>query len=155
MEELSLKVVSHQDELELTEGAVLIRKKGLANILASGMNGERSIDIRQIAAIDFKRGGTFSPGFIQFSYAGGKPFRGGLIEATQDPDAFVFEKALNDQVQALKTELEERIERVRSKPEGASEGSLAKEIAGLVSLRNAGDLTQDEFQKAKDKLLGS
>jgi hypothetical protein len=56
-----MKVVSMRDELELTDSAVVIRKYGIANALASGMNGERSIDPSQITGITFKKGGMLSP----------------------------------------------------------------------------------------------
>jgi hypothetical protein len=148
-----VKIVFNGDELEVTSKAVLIRKTGLANAMASGVNGERTIPLQQITAIGFKRGGMFSLGFIQFSYPGGKQFRGGLIEATQDPDAFVFRRELNDEVEAFKTEAESRMEQARLEGAG-SPATISQQLAELVVMRNTGDISIDEFQLAKDRLLG-
>jgi hypothetical protein len=47
---MKIKLSYSSDELELTENAVIIRKSGLANAMASGINGERSIAIASLTA---------------------------------------------------------------------------------------------------------
>jgi hypothetical protein len=44
------------DERELTDNSVIIRKKGVANTMASGINGDRAIAIRTIIAVQLKLG---------------------------------------------------------------------------------------------------
>jgi hypothetical protein len=73
--------------------------------MASGLNGERTINISTITAIQVKSGGWL-PGYILFSYAGSKPFGGGILQATQDPDAFVFQKELNNEIKVFKEAVE-------------------------------------------------
>jgi hypothetical protein len=99
-----------------------------------------------------KRGG-FLPGYILFAYAGSKPFYGGMIEATQDPDAFIFEGALNNQVSEFKTKLEELMRAAKASKSNVAPVSLADELSKLVTLRDSGVLSQDEFDAAKRKLL--
>ena len=83
-------IYSNLDSLELRGDTVTITKRGLANALASGMNGARTIQVSSITAVQMKPAGMFTPGYILFSYAGSKPFLGGVWEATQDPDTFLF-----------------------------------------------------------------
>jgi hypothetical protein len=45
-------------------------------------------------------------GYILFSYAGSETFMGGIWEATQDPDTFLFGKELNAQVADFKARVE-------------------------------------------------
>ena len=151
---VDMKICSVKDELELSQDSVIIRRRGVGNALAAGLNGERSIPISTITAIQVKMGG-WTPGYILFSYAGSKPFRGGLIEATQDPDAFIFEKRLNNDVALFKEKVEE-LRRAAIEGTGRStEQSLGDELMKLVKLRDAGVLSNAEFEIAKKKLLGS
>ncbi|HUW38091.1 MAG TPA: SHOCT domain-containing protein [Rhodocyclaceae bacterium] len=148
-----MKIESVKDELELTDDSVIIRKRGVANTLAAGLNGDRAIPISTITAIQLKLGG-WMPGYILFSYAGSKPFNGGLIDATQDPDAFIFNKALNGEIQSFKEKVELAM-RASKQPNssGSASQSLSDELRKLVALKDEGALTQDEFTAAKKRLL--
>src|SRR5208283_517060 len=101
-----MKIVSINNELELSGENIIIRRHGVAHAMAAGLTGERMIPISTLTAIQLKLGVWWSPGFILFSYAGSKPFMGGIIEATQDPDAFIFKKEQNDEVSAFKAKVE-------------------------------------------------
>lgn len=149
-----MKIVSAKDELELREDVVLIRKKGASNFLASGLNGERSIPVSTITAIQLKLGG-WTPGYILFSYAGSKPFNGGLMEATQDPDAFIFQKAFNSDIEKFKAAVEFAMRRSKAQHYPVNGASTADELRKLASLMADGILSSDEFETAKRKLLES
>ena len=152
--ESTARIVSINDVLELAVDRVVIRRRGLANALAVGLYGERSIVISTLTSIQMTPGGLFSPGYILFTYAGSRPFMGGLIEATQDPDAFIFESALNDQVSDFKAKVEKIMLRSRPSSLGSvAPSSLADEIRKLSELRGQGLLSQAEFDAAKQKLL--
>jgi hypothetical protein len=146
-----MKIQSKSNSLELSGNSVLIRKSGLANTLAAGMNGERSIQISSITSIQVKLGTFWSPGYILFSYPGSKPFNGGLIEATQDPDAFIFNQEFNDDV----TKLKAMVEKIMREPkiQEAPAFSVADELLKFSKMRVDGIISQDEFDSAKKKLL--
>ncbi len=132
----------------------MIHRRGVANALAAGLNGERTILISSLTSIQLKLGGWLSPGYILFSYAGSKPFRGGILEATQDPDAFIFEQALNEQV----TDFKAKVEKIMREPKQApstlnSSGTLTDELRKLAEFKQQGILSQEEFDAAKKKLL--
>ena len=150
-----MQIISVKDEIEFDGENVIIRKRGAGNMLASGLNGDRSISIHSINAIQMKPGG-WVPGYIQFSYAGSKAFDGGLIAATQDPDAFVFSKSENSKIVEMKMAIEQAMrDSKRSANKSPLAPSLADELGKLSALRNSGALTQDEFDSAKAKLISS
>ena len=149
-----MKIVagSSKSELELVNNAVVIRKRGFANAMASGINGERSIPISTITAIQLKLGGWVA-GYILFSYAGSKPFAGGIIEATHDPDAFLFDKSHNDEITAFKAKVEQLMRESKTTSPVTVAPSLAEEIRKLSALKDEGILSQEEFNSAKRRLL--
>jgi hypothetical protein len=150
-----MKIVSINSELELADDNIIIRRSGVAHAMAAGLTGERMIPISTLTAIQLKLGVWWSPGFILFSYAGSKPFMGGIIEATQDPDAFIFQKELNDDVSAFKAKVEKILrdskQQTRSTPNPS--GTLTDELGKLAELKQQGVLSQEEFDAAKKKLL--
>ena len=149
-----MKIVSINNELELVDNNIIIRRRGVAHAMAAGLTGERMIPISTLTAIQLKPGAWWSPGFILFSYAGSKPFMGGIIEATQDPDAFIFQKELNDEVSMFKAKVEKILrDSKQATPASNSPPALTDEIRKLAELKQQGILSQEEFDAAKRKLL--
>jgi|SRR5665213_10488 len=149
-----MKIVSINNELELANDNIIIRRHGVAHAMAAGLTGERMIPISTLTAIQLKLGAWWSPGFILFSYAGSKPFMGGIIEATQDPDAFIFQKELNDEVSIFKAKVEKILRDSKQvTPTSNSPPALTDEIRKLAELKQQGILSQEEFDAAKRKLL--
>lgn len=149
-------IYSNQDTLEFNGDTVTITKRGLANALASGMNGARTIQISSITAVQMKPAGLLTPGYILFSYAGSKPFMGGIWEATQDPDTFLFRKDLTAQVAEFKSLVEKKMresKQLAAAPANNVSGSLMDDLRKLVEFKNQGILSQAEFDAAKKKLL--
>lgn len=143
-----------KDELELDVDKVIIRKRGWANAWASGMNGDRTILISSITAIQMLPGGKIRAGYILFSYAGSKPFMGGLLKAASDPDTFLFMEELNGQVAEFKSKVE-RIMRDSKKAASSNNnsGTLTDELRKLAEFKNQGILSEQEFEAAKKKLF--
>jgi hypothetical protein len=149
-----MKIVSINNELELADDNIIIRRRGVAHAMAAGLTGERMIPISTLTAIQLKPGAWWSPGFILFSYAGSKPFMGGIIEATQDPDAFIFQKELNDEVSTFKAKVEKILrDSKQATPASNFPPALTDEIRKLAELKQQGILSQEEFDAAKKKLL--
>lgn len=146
----SMTIQSKQDTLKLHGDTITIQKRGWANALASGMNGDRTIQISSLTAVQMKPAGIMT-GYILFSYAGSKPFMGGIWEATQDPDAFLFGSELNGEVAKFKAKVEQKMR--ESKRPAISNSSLADQLRSLAELKQQGVLTADEFEVAKKKLL--
>ncbi|HEY5296461.1 MAG TPA: SHOCT domain-containing protein [Verrucomicrobiae bacterium] len=148
------KIYYNQDELELAVDKVIFRKRGWANALASGMNGDRTILISSITAMQLKPAGLLTPGYILFSYAGSKPFMGGVWEATQDPDTFLFGREQDDQVADFKAKVEKLMQNLnQATPVSNFPPALTDEIRKLAELKQQGILSQEEFDAGKRKLL--
>ena len=147
-----MKVTFDKDEIELTDTSVIIRRMNASSQMATGASGYREIRIDGITAVALKAAG-FLPGYIVISYAGSKPFRGGWVEASQDPDGFVFRKSENDTMVEFKRRLETAITEIRNRP--ARSGGLGEEFERLAKLYRDGALSETEFQQAKAKVLGA
>ena len=147
-----MKIISSGSELELLNDNIIIRKRGLRNAFASGLNGDRTISISSINAIQMKPGGVFVNGYILFSYAGCKPFFGGIIEAVKDPDAFIFPKTFNEKVEIFKGNVERIMRELKQKSNNIST-SLADELNKLSELKSRGVISETEFDAAKKKII--
>lgn len=107
------------------------------------MNGDRTIQISSITAIQMLPGGKIRPVYILFSYAGSKPFMGGLFKAASDPDTFLFMEELNAQVAEFKSKVE-RIMRDSKKAASSNNatGTLTDELRKLAEFKNEGILSE-------------
>jgi hypothetical protein len=142
------------DTLKLVGDTITICKRGWANALASGMNGERTIQIPSLTSVQMKPASLLTLGYILFSYAGSKPFMGGIIDATQDPDAFLFGRDQNRDVAEFKTLAEKKMRESRQPAAtNNTKSTLADELRSLAELKQQGVLTAEEFEAAKKKLL--
>ena len=136
--------------VELTGDSVVIRRKGLANILTQGIQGEKVISLSSITAIQFKESGNWMAGMIQFTLQGGREFRGGMLEATKDENAVLFEK----KQQPAFVELRDRVRSLMAKSAPVST-SRTEELIKLAELVDRGFLTREEFEQRKSEMFGA
>jgi hypothetical protein len=134
---------------------IVIRRKGFANVLTQGVQGDKTIPIANITAVQFRSAGSWMSGLIQFTLLGGREFRGGMMEATKDENAvmFVLEQEpafaeLRDVVQAA------ILQGGRLAPQRGGSGP-ADELMKLSELLDKGHLSQEEFDTAKRGVLGA
>jgi dsDNA-specific endonuclease/ATPase MutS2 len=81
---------------------------------------------------------------------------GGVWEATQDPDAFLFNKEQNAGIAEFKSKVEEEMREAKQPapaPANNAPASLTDELRKLAEFKNQGILSQAEFEAAKKKLL--
>lgn len=136
--------------VELLEDRIVIRRKGIANMLTQGLQGDKEIPLSSIMAVHFKDAGKWMAGLIQFTIMGGREFRGGMLEATKDENAVLFERKQQPSFEQLRDEIRSRI----IKPASASVGGNASdELTKLAVLVEKGFLTREEFDKRKAELL--
>lgn len=175
----NLKVMERVDKVEnmvvkgfngiikLYKDKIIIERKGTMSFLTQGLKGDKTIYLSDISSIQFKNAGTFTNGYIQFSFYGGSENKGGIFDATQDENTVMFNSAqendfiaLNHQINAalsnLKKEKAELDEKSQEKLEIKKnlEISYLFEIEKLAELRDRGILTEDEFTQKKKQLLG-
>ncbi len=135
--------------VELADESITIRRKGFANVLTQGIQGDKQIPLTSITAVQFRSAGSMMAGLIQFSIVGGREFRGGMLEATRDENAVMFTREQEPSFAALRNAVQGRLK----PPNAASAGGSADEIERLASLYEKGHLTQQEFTDAKRRIL--
>jgi hypothetical protein len=147
-----MRVEGSNGSVELLENGIVIRRKGLANILTQGIQGDKNIPYSTITAVQFKGAGMFMAGMIQFTILGGREFRGGLMEATKDENAVLFEKKQQADFEKVRDHVQARLGQkdAGSLPHSAG---MAEELTKLADLVERGFLTKEEFDARKAALL--
>lgn len=144
-----------QDVLEVYEDKVKITPTGILALINKGMKGTKTIPFLSINAIQYKKPGSFTNGYIQFTLSGGMESRGGILDATKDENTIMFAAKDTAVIEKIKDYIESQMQKLRNPntPSQAS-ASLSSELEKLAELKNKGVLTDDEFQSAKKRLLG-
>lgn len=137
------------DELEVFEDKLTITPKGVFGLMAKGLKGTKTIPFSSITAIQFKKSGVLS-GYIQFTLHGGKESTGGALAAATDENSFMF-AGQNELAEEIKNYIEERIKKPSASVQASSQ---ADEIEKLFSLKEKGVISEEDFLKAKQKILG-
>ncbi|WP_346206779.1 DUF4429 domain-containing protein [Caldifermentibacillus hisashii] len=140
-------------QLEFTGTKIVIKRKGMLAKMTQGLKGEKEILVNQITSIQFKKAGSLTNGYIQFSFSGGKENKGGLFDATQDENTIMFNKKQMPDFEKIKAAVEEKINEYHH-PASTQPVDIADQIKKLADLRDNGILTEEEFQAKKKQLLG-
>lgn len=120
---------------------------------------DKSISIRHITSVEVKKPSTFV-GFIQFSLAGGTPknssytVTGGAMDAVKDENAVVFMG--EDKYQTalkIKTYIDSWSDATRASLNPDKANSFVDEIRKLKNLLDDGVISQEDFERGKNKLL--
>lgn len=135
-------------ELAVTPTTVTIRRRGVRSFLARGMGGEKEIRIDQITAVEFRRATRLLNGFIQFSFQGGREVASGVGQAARDENAVFFSYKQMPAFERAK----ELIDRYRAAA-APSAPDVYDQLRRLAELRDAGVLTEAEFEDRKRALL--
>ena len=136
--------------LEVFEDKVRITPQGVLGFLTKGLKGTKTIPIASMRAIQFKKS-AMTNGYLQFTVPGGNESRGGVFSAASDENTFMF-AGQNELAESIRDFIEARMQVGRS-PAKAAAGWVA-ELSQLAELRSQGALSEEEFQRAKEKLLG-
>ena len=141
--------------VDLDGDTLRIRHKGFANILTAGVHGEISIPLENVSAVQFKAPGVMA-GFIQFTIIGGNIRPGGVMEATKDVNAVLFQHKTASEFEALRSAVDSRLSEIRSARSAPIAAiSIADELLKLANLKEKGILSESEFQSQKEGLLTS
>lgn len=145
-----------KDTLVVFEDRVIIRHKGVANILAmEGITGDKTIYITDITSVQFKSANKILSGHIQFSLPGGNEAKGGLLAAAGDENTVTFIDTMNEKAQEIQIYLNQRIREYKTgMVTQASSTSNVDELRKYKGLLDEGIITQEEFDIKKKELLG-
>ena len=147
------KITGVGGELEVFEDKLTIAPKGILGALNKGLKGTKTIPFTSITAVQHKKAGLTS-GYLQFTLPGGNESRGGVLAAASDENTFMYSKAAdNARIEEVKSYIERRVQEFRSGSTLHSSDGIADQIAKLAKLKEQGLLTDDEFSKAKRRLI--
>jgi hypothetical protein len=112
METTTITANGRNGQVTFDGKTVTISREGLAARASHG-RGEKSIPIRQIAAVQFKPNSLTTAGFIQFTVPGemsnNRGKGGRTIDAAKDENAVLFSKKVEEDFVALKNAVQRAI----------------------------------------------
>ena len=138
-------------QLEFDGTPVKILRRGLMAKATQGFTkGDKSIPIKMISSIQFKKGGVIANGYIQFATGAGES-RGGIHDAVKDENSVVFWMGSNEEFEEFRDIVQKQINNLQSK--GSSSSSPTARIRELKGLLDDGIISQNEFDEKKSKLM--
>ena len=142
-------------QITVYEDRVVIERGGVLGFMTQGLAGAKTIPMDSIMSVQFKEGGAFVNGFIQFGILGGKESRGGALNATQDENTVMIKQATNAEAREIKDYIENIILN-RSKNQGTvvQQAPPAEELKKFKELLDMGVISQEEFDAKKKQILG-
>ena len=151
MAKKKMRVEGVNGQLEFDGTTVQILRRGIMAKASQGFTkGDKSIPIRMISSIQFKKGGVIANGYIQFATGAGES-RGGIHDAVKDENSVVFWMGANEEFEEFKDLVQERINNLQSGESASS--SPTERIRELKGLLDDGIISQKEFDEKKSKLM--
>lgn len=155
-------------ELKATNGTIIvyndrvvIQRKGLFAIASQGIKGNTTFFYRNLSGVEFKKPGMTN-GYMRFIVSGTEAYnsRTGLFatpqSSAQDSNTVIL-RAFNRKIPALSEEIYNFIlQKIREAQTNTAINagiSGADEITKYKILLDQGVITQEEFDKKKDKIL--
>jgi hypothetical protein len=148
-----MEVSGVNGQIVVDDNWVTIKRKGAIAMLSQGIKGDKKIPISNIISVQFKNANAMVNGYIQFATASGESARG-ISQATSDENTVMFKKSQMADFENLRDHLEGLIAKRMNGGGAAASVDVADELAKLAKLKDQGILSEDEFAKAKAKLLG-
>jgi hypothetical protein len=137
---------------------ITITRKGFLARVSVG-KGEKRIPLASVTAVQWKPPGALVNGYIQFTLSGGNERRSQFGRATtdagMDENSVVVVKSQRAEFEALRAAVDEAIVARLTAPTSAPAAPTALEqLRQLGELRDAGVVTEAEFEAKKAQLLG-
>lgn len=144
MQESLFTVKGINGEVDLFEDRIRIRRKK--------SKGDKDILLTHISAIQYKRAGTFVPGYIRFAFSGSQEWRGDKFAIANDENSVKFLIGQAPAFDDLKARIESLIEQGPPPPPRAALTLADLEVLGR--LREQGVVSAEEFEAKKKQILG-
>lgn len=142
--------------ITINDGKLTISRPGILSKFSHGFSGEKTILIENISAVQLKKAG-FSRGYIQFIMPGAIEKRSGITNGAIDENIVYFEsKKYNEDAETIKLYIE-NYNLYKNNNSTTTNQQVAKnrydELRQLNDLLNDGIISQEEFNKEKEKIL--
>src|SRR5436190_4272898 len=104
-----LEAKCHGGHLTFDGQSITISRKGVTNFLVHGFAGEKTIPIGSITAVQLRKPGMLTAGYIQFTVKGGRESVGGLMEASKDENSVLFTSDLFNAVDRIRIAVMDKV----------------------------------------------
>jgi len=140
--------------IQVTDKAITITRKGFISLANHGLKGDKTIPLKSITTVQIKKPG-FTNGYIQFGVLGSIENKGGVLAATQDENTIMFAKKHYEDMLELKEYINSIISddnrtTIVNNPAEQSPFEKIKELKELLDMQI---ITQEEFDAKKKELL--
>jgi Domain of unknown function (DUF4429)/Short C-terminal domain len=151
-----IEVKGYNGTVRFDGRAIAIVRKGFLARATVG-KGEKQIPLAHVTAVQFKPAGRMVNGFIQFTLGGGNERRSLLgtqtIDAAQDENSVIFQYRQRKQFEELRDIVQAAIADHHAGAAAPHPAGVPEQIKQLGDLREAGLLTDEEFESKKAELL--
>jgi len=139
-------------DLELLHNMVRIRRRSTLGFLGCGGKIEKDILISKIVSVRFKKAGIITDGYIQFIFEEKGPKDGDSDSNIEsDENVVVFRSGQQKAFEAIREAIEQKMTGPGSRPRGDSHFD---ELVRLAELLDKKIITEDEFNRKKQQILG-
>lgn len=143
--------------ITIDDGRLTISRPGILSKLSHGFSGEKTILIENISAVQLKKAGI-SRGYIQFIMPGAIEKRSGITNGAIDENIIYFEsKKYNEDAETIKLYIENYNLYKNKNNSTTINQQVTKnkydELRQLNDLLADGIISQEEFEKEKEKIL--
>ncbi len=145
--------------ITIDDGRLTISRPGILSKLSHGFSGEKTILIENISAVQLKKAGI-SRGYIQFIMPGAIEKRSGITNGAIDENIIYFEsKKYNEDAETIKLYIENyNLYKNKNKNNSTTINQQVTknkydELRQLNDLLADGIISQEEFEKEKEKIL--
>ncbi|GAB2912979.1 DUF4429 domain-containing protein [Streptomyces mayteni] len=142
---------------------IIIERRGfIARVFVGGGGGNKTIHITSVTAVQWKNA-SFIAGFIQLTISGGSDFRARSGKNRRDALLDEYSVTFQARQQAAFEQVRDAIQQAitaQHTPQApaptppAAAPPIADELTKLAALRDQGVLTDQDFEQAKNRLLG-
>ncbi len=145
-------------EVVIDNNILKIRRPGVISKLSRGFTGEKSIKINDIVSVQLKEAG-FTRGYIQFITSGTLEHKVSITKDNHDENTIFFDGGKKCQANIDANEIKNYIENYNLKSQQVVvnptivETDKYDKLKKIKELLDEGIITQDEFEKEKNKIL--
>ena len=150
-----IEAKGHNGQLRFDGRNITISRKGVLGFLTQGLKGDKVIQLSSVTAVQFKKVGMVTSGYLQLSLLGGGEAKGGVFDATQDENTVMFIKKQEADFQVMRDAIQAALDAPATRTPYISPAphSMIDQLERLAALFENGLITEAEFAAQKSRLL--
>lgn len=149
-----IEAKGHNGQMMFDGRNITISRKGIPGFLTQGLKGDKVIKLTSVTAVQFKKVGMITSGYLQLSLHGGGEAKGGVFDATSDENTVMFVKKQEHDFRKLCDAIQAALDApMPERQRATAAASAVDQLERLAALFERGLMTESEFVAQKTKLL--